>query len=121
MKIKAISEIDVDDFEMRDFIEEAFKTVNTQLYYKMKNVPLDMYNQGNIYNQFERDVNRGLDALYPQGSEERQFGEFMLTAHFFKGRAPVSICKIWYNVCGNNKLKPLLKECVDNGVELVWG
>ena len=115
MKVKAISEIEIADEEMKEYILEAAREFDEHIYELLVKAPI--YNDK--FDAWESDLNNYLTATFDD-SNDYIFADFITSISWYKGEAIVPICKKWLELCGNNKIKPLLEECVNNNVKLTW-
>ena len=115
MKVKAVSEIDLDPNEMKEYMYEAAREMDEQFYEMLTQAPT----YGDKFDEWESEINEYI-AMTFDDSNEYIFADFILSTPWWNGQAIVPICKTWLKFCGDNKLKPLLQECVDKNVMLFW-
>lgn len=116
MKVKAaITEIELDPEEMREYMLEAARELDEQFYEIIMRAPA----YGDRFDAWEQELNSYMVMF--DDSNDYVFADFVTSEAPFMGKAIVPVCVKWLELCGDNKIKPLLKECVENNVMLTWG
>ena len=114
MKVKAITEIELDPLEMKEYMYEAARELDETFYEKLIQAPA----YGDKFDEWESEMNNYLTIFESQ--DDYNFADFILCTAWYDGTAKESICKKWLDLCGNNKIKPLLEECIKNHISLTW-
>ena len=116
MKVKAFnSEIEIEPDEMKEIMRDSAKNLDEDFYQMLESAPA----YGDNFDEWERNIYNYISCMFDD-SHLYVFADFILTTTWWSGYAPVLICKTWLKYCGDNKLKPLLQECVDKNVQLFW-